>query len=225
MNSDNAKLKKKSGKPMKTYRHIVQICCLGIFFVTNSMGADGPYAFFEGFEDQKCKITYFVGDREHCQLNGVALVTDPVHSGEQACMIDVTTDGDYMLPYLYFSGKTSVVPEPGQKLEGWMKVDTAKSDGDGVTARLGISVSYPAEEKVEGGLSSSAQAPLAIVEQGVDGWQKFQSEDILECFTKLAEKKGYNPAGLFVSGWLLHLTGVDLKNKRVVVYIDDLVIK
>ena len=112
-----------------------------------------------------------------------------------------------------------MLPEPGQKLEGWVKVDPATSDG--VAVSLGISVIYPQKTATP----TSAQLPLAIVEQGADGWQKFQSEDLLEFFTSLAAKKGWNPEGLFVERWLLHLTGADLKNKRVVVYIDDIAIR
>jgi hypothetical protein len=205
---------------MKTYRQIAQICSVGIFLAANATRAESPPAFSEGFEDQECQVTYSEGDRAHHQLNRVAVVTEQVHSGKQSCMIDVATDGDYSSSFLYLCGeRLHVMPEPGQKLEGWMKVDPATSEG--VAVNLGISVIFPQKTATP----TSAQLPLAIVEQGADGWQKFQSQDLLEFYTNLAAKKDWNPEGLFVERWLLHLTGADLKNKRVVVYIDDVVIR
>jgi hypothetical protein len=204
---------------MKTYRQIAQICSIGILLAANALGADNPPSFSEDFEDQESRIIFHSGDPEHYELNKATIVTEPVHSGKQSGVIDVKTDADYSLPYLYLSGKRfRVLPQAGEKLEGWLKVDPSTSED--VKVKLGISVIYPHKTG-----QYSAQVPLAIVEEGVDGWQKFQSEDLLEFFTNLAETKGWHAEGMFVEGWLLHLSGADFKSKHVVVYLDDLVIK
>jgi len=201
---------------MKAYRQIAQICSRGMLLAANAYGAEISPSFSENFEDQECQITFYSGERNHTQLNKATAVTQPVHSGKQSCMIDVTTDGDYSLPHLYLIGKKlHVLPQPGEKLEGWLKVDPATSEG--VNVALGVSVMFPHQ--------TAGQVPLAIVEQGEDGWQKFQSKDLVDFFTKLAEKNEWNPEELFVEGWLLHLTGPDLRNKHIVVYIADLAIK
>jgi hypothetical protein len=205
---------------MKSNRHIAQIISIGMLFAANAADAESTSAFFEGFEGQECQIKHAAGDSENYQLNKASVVTKPAHSGKQSCMIDVAT-GSYLLPFLYLTGENlHIAPEPGQKFEGWMRVEKEETSAD-VGINLGISVFYP--KGTSGG--NSAQIPLKIVESRDDGWQKFQSEDLLEFFTNFAEKQEWHPEGLFVTGWLLHLAGGDLKNKHVVVYIDDLVIK
>lgn len=198
----------------------MQICGMGACLASNVLGADSPPAFSENFEGEGCRVSFFAGDPQHQKLNGGAVVTEQAHSGKQSCMMDITTDGDYALPFLYFAGEIPrVVPKPGQRLEGWIKVDKATSAD--VFVSLGISVTYP-EGKESGRMS--AQLPLKVVEPNEGGWQKFQSEDLLDFYTKVARREKWNPEGLVVDAWLLHLTG-DLKNKHVVVYIDDILIR
>ncbi|MFA6176029.1 MAG: hypothetical protein WC765_05570 [Phycisphaerae bacterium] len=201
---------------MKYYR-IAPILSLALCLTANVSPAQSTPIVMDDFEAQEI-VVQSGGNEEHYKINKIEGVTNPVHSGKQSCKIDITTGADYPKTYLYLYGKKlRIVPEPGQKLEGWMKVDPATSSG--VKVKLGVSVVYPQTP-------TSAEISLEIVEHGEDGWMKYQSEDLLERFTRLAEEKHWSAEKMFVQRWMLHLTGThNLANKRVVVYIDDLVIK
>ena len=118
--------------------------------------------------------------------------------------------------YLYFrsaENKIGITPEPGQKIEGWLKVGDETSVD--LKISLGISLTYP---EALAGAPKTAQLPLKLVESPENGWQRFQSDDLAMVSRRFAELNKWNAEGVTLTDWLLYITGPDLQSKRIVVY-------
>jgi hypothetical protein len=207
------------------FARAMQVGSIGAIFVANALGADPAAAYSENFEGHDVDaniVRFFAGDRAHYRTNKSSVVLGNAHSGEKSFVLDVETDADYPLSYLYFENsenKLSIVPEPGQKLEGWIKVDAGTSSD--LKVSLGINLIYP---QGLDGTRLTGQMALKVVETGENGWQKVQSPDIADYAYKLARRNNWNPDGATLGGWLVHISGADLNGKRIVVCIDDIVV-
>ena len=206
---------------------ILQLCSIGVAFALNALAAGSAPLYSENFEiyDADANIVRFLaGDPNHYRANKSSVVLGNAHSGEKSFLLDVETDADYPLKFLYFQNaenKVRISPQPGQKLEGWIKLGEGTSPD--LKVSLGVNLILP---QALDGASKTAQLALKVVETGENGWQKVQSEDIAEFAKKVGRWNNWNPEGAILESWLIHITGPeDLKNKRIVVSIDEIALK
>lgn len=205
---------------------IMKLCCIVAALALNASGADPSPIYSENFEiyDADANIVRFLaGDPHHHKINKSSVVLGNAHSGEKSFLLDVETDADYPLKFLYFQNsenKVRILPQSGQKLEGWIKLGEGTSPD--LKVSLGVNLILP---QALDGASKTAQLALKVVETGENGWQKVQSEDIAEYAKKVGRWNNWNPEGAILESWLVHITGLDLKNKRIVVSIDDIALK
>jgi len=213
--------------PLAMSGRIMKLCSIGAALALNASGADPSPIYSENFEiyDADANIfRFFAGDRGHYRTNKSSVVLGNAHSGEKSFILDIETDADYPLKYLYFENsekKVRVEPQPGQKLEGWIKV----TEGTSSDLRISLGLNFILPQALDG-LPKMAQCPLKVVETGENGWEKFQSEDIAEYLKKVAQLNNWNLEGANLESWLVYISGADdLNNKRIVIYVDDVALK
>ncbi len=157
-------------------------------------------------------------------VNDKGLSDKMSHSGKKALQLDLTLNrGEWFYFNRYFDAKEKARIKPNTYFSGYLYVDQASAPG--LLIKLMPLVRYVRKGQttdVEGGIMPGGFGPAGYT-QGADGWRFFKV-NLYEEARQEAMQNGYAPDQTRIDGWRLGIWGRPKGNKRVNLFIDDMVI-